>query len=357
MTDNLISREHSTILKGFLILLIILGHLRGISENFQDYLYSFHVQCFFILPFLYPSKKYNFTYIKNLFLKLYWPDWLFYTLFILLSIFILKDSAFVSKKNLIPGVNNILLGLWSYITGGMSLINKYCGVIFLWFLPCFFSLSLIRSWFYNKVRSEFVKTFFLFIGLICFFIFNVLLLRNGFLPKSFFYIAYAVSPFSILQGIGYFSLGYFSLHFIRFISNYESAKYYLWGGVITTILLYFFFNKNQLIFRLLRFISPTLYFTFFYFFIEYLSKFRIFNIFGKYSLSIYLIHPIICIAIEMVVPIYILQNVFSLVIEFLFVTSISLMISILIERIKLLRMFIFPKGEEIGREYKKLFHR
>ena len=148
-----ISRTDSSALKGLFILFIVMGHIRGITFGFQNYIYCFHVQCFFILPFLYPSKHLTKKNIFNLFLKLLWPFLLLYAILTLLDIFVLHDSSFISSDEVIPGVNNIVLGIWSFIAGGISLLNKFSGTQFLWFLPSFFSMCIIRM-LYNKFHFK-----------------------------------------------------------------------------------------------------------------------------------------------------------------------------------------------------------
>ena len=61
MNQNLyIDRDTSSVIKGVLIILIVMGHnkvLCSTDNKGADYLYLFHVICFFILPFFYDTKK------------------------------------------------------------------------------------------------------------------------------------------------------------------------------------------------------------------------------------------------------------------------------------------------------------
>ena len=61
MNQNLyIDRDTSSVIKGVLIILIVIGHnkvLCSTDNKGADYLYLFHVICFFILPFFYDIKK------------------------------------------------------------------------------------------------------------------------------------------------------------------------------------------------------------------------------------------------------------------------------------------------------------
>ena len=62
---SLISRNESSAIKGLLMLLIVFGHTGMITTNlatgektfFWQWLYSFHVYVFLILPFIYGNHK------------------------------------------------------------------------------------------------------------------------------------------------------------------------------------------------------------------------------------------------------------------------------------------------------------
>lgn len=224
---SLISRPQSEALKGFLMLLIILGHLRGINGTFQMYLYCFHVQCFFILPFLWPSKPLTRVNVVNSAVKLMYPYWLWFTLLSVVAVGLLHASAFTQQEPVIPGINNVLLGAWTYITGGMGMIERFCGSQFLWFLPCFFSMTVIRMWWSNRAHSKFEKIAVFSLGVISFYLYSALAFQNGAWPRMLFRIMYAVSPFSVFQGLAYFTLGIATIYALHCI-NISKSMYY-WG--------------------------------------------------------------------------------------------------------------------------------
>ncbi len=99
--DNIfLSRDSSRAIKGFLIFLIVLGHNAVFTNSLKgsfNYIYLFHVQAFFILPFLYKiNKRDDFkTLFKKNFIRLYYP---FINFFILLSIlnFLLQYVAMMN---------------------------------------------------------------------------------------------------------------------------------------------------------------------------------------------------------------------------------------------------------------------
>ena len=75
---SLISRRDSSVLKGILILLIILGHNSILMNNYGEgesslifkYLYHFHVYAFLMLPSLYNAPRLTFERTKKDFTRL-----------------------------------------------------------------------------------------------------------------------------------------------------------------------------------------------------------------------------------------------------------------------------------------------
>ena len=66
-----LSRDESYTIKGILITLIVLGHMKPLipwPSPVFTWLYSFHVACFFVLPFFY--KKGSVDNLKKHILKL-----------------------------------------------------------------------------------------------------------------------------------------------------------------------------------------------------------------------------------------------------------------------------------------------
>ena len=143
-STSLISINESTALKGLLIFLIVLGHNMiftycVLPYNGMAYLYSFHIQAFFILPFLYDSKILNVKRIKDYFFRLYWP-------FIIISI-ILYICRIIYNK---PVEYNIVELIQMWFTGNPQLIKQLCGIQILWFMPVMCSLCIIKDLYYQS---------------------------------------------------------------------------------------------------------------------------------------------------------------------------------------------------------------
>lgn len=345
-TVSLISRDESSALKGLLILLIVIGHLRGaLLDELKEYLYCFHVQCFFILPFLYPSKKLTRDNVVNLVLKLLWPFWLLYAIQIVIAVALFHISSFTEGETLLRGVPNTLLGIWSFFTGGITLIDKFCGTQFLWFLPCFLSMSIIRMWWQGSSRAKFLTIIPMLLGLGCFVFYSVFAYRP-FLLEDFYIISEAVSPFSLWQGLGYFVLGSCVSYIIRSIKFHPPYLY--WILVVVVTVLFFLFNSNQWVFRTSRFLFPAIFFMALYGSRGFLARFYMLEKVGRYSLAIYLIHPFLCMAAGMLTPPSYGNNIGVLGLQFIVITAMSYAIAVAIEKITPLRRIIFPRGEEIG---------
>lgn len=343
--NSFISRQESSALKGLLMLLIVLGHIRGITNGFQMYLYSFHVQCFFILPFLYPAKRFTSANVTSTFLKLFWPFLLLYVFQILMAIFLFHNSSFTSGKELIEGIPNGVLGAWSFITGGMTLIDKFCGTQFLWFLPCFLAMTLIRMWFADSRRPSYVLAILLAIGACAYVAYSVLDYRP-FLPEEYFIASQAISPLSIWQGTGFFALGFSVVWLIKRLK--VSNELIWWGLVVVCTVIYALFNNDQIVFRFSRFFYPLVFFMAFYSSRTRLARSIFLQKVGTHSLAIYLIHPFLCIMGVMVIPEYLQRNVGVICIQFIIILALSYFIAEIIEKAPFLRKILFPRGEEIG---------
>ena len=198
-TISYIKTSESTAIKGFLIFLIILGHnmiFTHYTEPIQGmgYLYCFHIQAFFILPFLYSAKPLTKERLANYFIRLYWPYLLLTTI-----LSVIYSNFYLQKEFDFWGI------LRMFITGDVDLIKQYCGIQIFWFMPAMFSLSVLKDWFYNS--NKVVRAVLLLFSCIA----NVFL----FLASDYGYY-YEIStdirsviPFGLYLGISYLVFGVF----------------------------------------------------------------------------------------------------------------------------------------------------
>jgi fucose 4-O-acetylase-like acetyltransferase len=147
---NILSKQNSTAMKGFFILLIIFGHCSLLGADWShgikyhvyswyNYLYDFHVACFFILPFLYNKNTYKKGNIKKYAARLLVPFLLFCLICFLISLLYNKP------------INIYILPL-ALLTGSEYLLKNSIGFGYLWFLPAMFTLLLIKDFYYTSCR-------------------------------------------------------------------------------------------------------------------------------------------------------------------------------------------------------------
>lgn len=142
-----ISVEHSTWIKGVLMFLIVLGHNMIFTTSLESwgvmsYLYTFHVQGFFLLPFLYGAKPLSRQRVLQNFLRLYWP---YFVLALLLSLGMGIANHFEK------------LTFWNFfklfLLCDTDSIRTMCGISVLWFLPTMATTLLLRDLFYGAGKA------------------------------------------------------------------------------------------------------------------------------------------------------------------------------------------------------------
>lgn len=102
------------------------------------------------------------------------------------------------------------------------------------------------------------------------------------------------------------------------------------------------------LFRILRFVFPPVFFLALYHSRRWFEHWAILRKFGHYSFAVYIFHPILCMAVGIVAPAYITRTIWGMAIQFVVVASISLIMAIVVDKIKFLRKILFPRGEDIA---------
>ena len=140
INQSLISKKDSTLLKGILILLIMLGHNSILMQEraIFNYLYHFHVYIFLLLPFLYNVPKFTIERVKKDFVHIYKPYTIIFIILVLINTFVLKERY------------NFTQVMYAYISGNEYMLKANIGASFLWFMPTMFSLLLLRNWLMKK---------------------------------------------------------------------------------------------------------------------------------------------------------------------------------------------------------------
>lgn len=146
---SLLSRECSCWIKGLLTLFIILGHDMMFTIPLNRYgamsfLYLFHIQGFFILPFLYgiSAKPYTAHRAADTLVRFYWPYGLLVTM-MMLGVGLLSSRG----ASMMPAG---LAGL--YLFCDSASIRQLCGVQIFWFLPSMLVMVLLRELYYRTNR-------------------------------------------------------------------------------------------------------------------------------------------------------------------------------------------------------------
>lgn len=158
-----INREHSIWVKGILSILIVLGHDMVFTIPLQEYgvmsfLYMFHIQVFFILPFLYGIDNHSYTKerLKNTIIRFFWPYLLLVTLFVVGYNIVTLFSHFSIRG---------LFRLYVFCDG--ITIRQMCGVQIFWFLPSMMCTVLLKELYYRSrawIKCLLFVLSFIFIG-------------------------------------------------------------------------------------------------------------------------------------------------------------------------------------------------
>lgn len=145
---SLLNREYSTWIKGFLTFFIILGHNIVFTTPLSEYgvmsfFYLFHIQGFFILPFLYgvDTKPYTSRRIKDTIMRFYWPYGVFVT-FMMLGVGVATRFSNVTWE----GLGRL------YVFCDAISIKQMCDIQVFWFLPSMMMTVLLKELYYRTNR-------------------------------------------------------------------------------------------------------------------------------------------------------------------------------------------------------------
>lgn len=295
-----ISRDTSDIMKGILALLIILGHNSILTHNIAglyDYLYSFHVLIFFILPWFYTAEPPTIAKIAKRSGKI----WFWYISFFILQV-VFYNLLF--KTTFVP-----LETIKAFFLGGHTLLKGVTGYMYLWFMPAFFFTMLIRDIY--TIANKHIQ--------------NIMIIASLCIVIFFAFNSYT-NYIAIIQGVCFAGLGIVASQIPLPKRNIYRCLIVLLF-VICSILMFISFTKV--------FIKPFMPFIAFFAIwsiIEWGKKYLFWleNI-GKLSMFIYLTHPLIFQFLLRVVP----NNYSSIVygsIIFSMTTIISIVVSWCIQK-------------------------
>lgn len=332
-----ISIKESTAIKGLLILLIILGHNMIFTYYIQplrgmEYLYCFHIQAFFILPFLYNHKPLSKDRAKDYFIRLYWP-------YLLLSIPLFIINSIINNNHC-----NIYDLILMWLTGNPELIKRCCGIQIFWFMPAMFALSIIKDLYYSS--KPLLRIILLTISFIAF-IFIYRIVSNRLIDDMNHFLSY--TPFGFYICLPYLFLGVITRYIIQSISKYQyNPKSLFLTLFISCTIIYFIFvgvyNINMIL-RILKVIMPCIFILCIWSFRSSFTYLSIWDKLGSKSYSIYLIHPFIgYILYYIFIKLQLNLSVFWAIISQILIIAVSYYLSVLLYKYPKLRMIILPKG-------------
>ena len=305
--------EQSNAIKAIVMLLIVLGH-NHILAPYKDmvgvylfeYLYLFHVSLFFILPFFYGKKaELSWDNLSRTITRNGIPYLIFFAF-----------GYFVTHTILGTHGKGSILEFLGGIVDAPGCKNS-SGFIFLWFLPVFMLVSIIRI---LGERHKWLKIVFFTIGII--------ICVNG---QAYVFMWH--SPFFILKALFYYAMGlccYWLCKHIKHMDLIGLAAFVLlsalyWADVAPRRPFYFSVSG----FFAIKWITGMIDF----------SKIKLLNLIGKYSLCIYLTHVFIYNILERLVP----GNLLWGTILYIATTGLSLLLSIAIYKTGVAKI-LFPKS-------------
>lgn len=133
--------------KGILIILIVLGHSTiadSLIPVLKTIVYSFHVHCFLLIPFLFPARPFNRSNVIDSCSRYLIPYLCFGFLLSVLNGLLITHVSFTE---------------WCFdfsramVTGNALYLKKSCGFYLYWFVPVLFILNLARSLYYHQSFS------------------------------------------------------------------------------------------------------------------------------------------------------------------------------------------------------------
>ena len=286
-TISYIKISESIAIKGLLIFLIVLGHnmiFTYYAEPIQGmgYLYCFHIQAFFILPFLYGAKPLSKKRLANYFIRLYWPYLLLTTI-----LSVAYSNFYLQKEFDLWGILRL------YVTGDVDLIKQYWGIQIFWFMPAMFSLSVLKDWFYNS--NKVVQVVLLLLSCIA----NVFL----FLASDYghYYEISAcirsVVPFGLYPGISYLVFGVFVRWIVGKLKErkIECSSYLIIVFIGCSFL--YFMNRlsfhEQMIHVFLLIAMPIIFMLILWYNGRYIQRLFFMEKAGDKTFPMYIIHPFI----------------------------------------------------------------
>ena len=310
--DYYLTHSQSNAAKALAIMLIVLGHNSILSpvswpeKCLFEYLYYFHVYLFFILPFFY-NKEIVFSRwnIQTAIVRCMIPYFLFFTFSYLLW-HILQDKSL--------SIREFILGFFDV---GEYSIKAVTGVAFLWFLPTFCIVSILRM---LSARWKWLPYFIVSVGLVM-----------AFYRPAYLYMWH--SSFFVLRAVLYFTMGWCAVHIFRYVPLTGIVGSVLFIAFSWGYFLDIFNIRNVFLFSIAGFCFLTVFLR-----ISQIDRWSLIQVLGKHSLPVYMTHVYIFNALLL------FDDYLGGILIYLLTLVISLSLSLLIERLPKIQSFLFPRN-------------
>ncbi|MCM1501086.1 MAG: hypothetical protein NC115_00210 [Bacteroidales bacterium] len=299
------------------------------SYHVMEYIYLFHIQSFFLLPFLYGSKEISLKRVQVYFVRLYWP-FIFFTLltsFLYSNIYLGNEPDFVGLLRML-------------IFGNADSIKQFTGVQIFWFLPAMFSLSIIKDIYYNSGRI--VRYILILISCISLFV----SIQSHEYGKWYSINTFINSwvPFSGFKAISYLVLGVTLRKLIE--KKYLNNNKYI-SLLFISLSFAFFYNalaiNSNVIYFGIALVMPVVFLLLMFNIRSFIAKFKYLTNVGIYTFPIYIIHPYIGYVIYFIITKFSTENLCWALLAQIIMFCGGYYLSILIYKFERLRKFLFPQ--------------
>lgn len=334
-----ISRDASNAIKGLLILLIMLGHnsilcmawdgCTTVEKHFLwRWLYTFHVYCFFMLPFMYNKQPYRKGNVGKNALRLLYPYVWVCLGCLLMNLFVMEESF-----------NGLTDFLYAMVWGSSLLLEENLSFNFSWFLPAMFSLLLLKDVYYSVNRIW--RGVLLGLAIL---LWAVVLVTGVKFSTIGIYVPFALVPAFRLLPICLLTV--WVAERIKMMAVWRSVVVVLF--VMMSLLFWWVQNDDIRFGRMLfYFVMPMLAFLTLLAVRDRLAKSRLMIALGKMSMQIYLYHVIVFNVLLLVVKRFHCPPTIADGIVVLLVTLIvSYGLALLTTRVRWIKRMLYPEVQK-----------
>lgn len=337
-----ISKARSDFLKAILIMFVVADHSDLLRGDLQQYFrpMTFHVIGFFLLNFLSSIlvKGDLLLFVRDRLVRYIWPFILFY--------FIYSAVAVLHGGFGFKWLENFFLGI---AVGSFETIKLGSGVAFLWFLPAIFSFSVFAQ--SMNYMGKWLLYAFILLSIV-FFVFagDMPISSRMFVPYgvgvSLYVFPYVLLFFLVMQRLLSDRQWFFKIFFsvfagVLYLTLVKSGKGFEVGALDVP-------GGNYFLTNILSFVSALMILQVLWWLSEIKQLYFSFLMeIGKYSLVIYLLHPVIQGGLYLLYRWGGFVNFLPASVGGVVLVAISIVLSLLLARLvfrsEMFSLFVFPK--------------